>query len=53
MINSILTKKLDYIKVLISRSLTNSHTGHYYIPLIDVSRKYDYMKEEIDNFETS
>ena len=50
---ALLTKtNLDYIKGL-SRSLTDSSIEHSYFNLIDVSRKYDYTKEEINKFEIS
>ena len=42
--------KLDYIKGLISTSLTKSYIGHDCFLVLDVLRKYDDMKEEIDNF---
>ena len=40
--------KLDCIKGLISRCLTDSYIGRNYFLLIDVLRKYDDMKEEIN-----
>ena len=43
---------LDCIKGLISRSLTDSCIERNYYHLIDVLRKYDYMKEEINKLET-
>ena len=43
---------LDCIKGLISRSLTDSYIERNYYHLIDVLRKYDYMKEEINKLET-
>ena len=49
----LLTKtNLDCIKELISRSLTDSYIERNYYHLIDVLRKYDYMKEEINKLET-
>ena len=45
--------KLDCIKDLISSSLTDSYIEHDYLYLIDVLRKYDYMKEEFNKLETS
>ena len=42
--------KLDYIKGLISTSLTKSYIGHDCFLVLDVLRKYDDMKEEIDSF---
>ena len=41
------------IKDLISRSLTDSCIGCDYFLLIDVLRKHDDIKEEINNLETS
>ena len=43
---------LDCTKDVISRSLTDSYIEHKYFNLIDVFRKYDYMKEEINRLET-
>ena len=43
---------LDSIKGLISRSLTNSFIEQDYFNLIDVLRKYNNMKEEINKLET-
>ena len=43
---------LDCIKGLISRSLTDSYIERNYYHLIDVLKKYDYMKEEINKLET-
>ena len=43
---------LDWIKNF-SRSLTDSYIERDCFNLIDVLRKYDYMKEEINKFETS
>ena len=37
---------LDCIEDLVSRSLTDSYIERNYFSLIDVLRKYDYMKEE-------
>ena len=45
--------KLDSIKGLIFRSLTDPYIGRNYLLLTDVLRKYDDMKEEINNIETS
>ena len=44
---------LGCIKGLISRSLTDSYIERNYFLLIDLLRKYDYMKEEINKLETS
>ena len=44
---------LDYIKDLISMSLTDSFIECDYIHLMDVLRKFDYMKEKINKLETS
>ena len=44
---------LDWIKILISSSLTDSYIECNYFQLIDVLRKYDYMKEEINKLENS
>ena len=44
--------KLDSIKSLIFRPLTDSHIGPNYLLLTDVLRKYDDMKEEINNIAT-
>ena len=44
---------LDSIKDLISSSLTNSYIECDYFHLIDVLRKYDYMKEEINKLANS
>ena len=41
----ILCAVLHYIKGLIFRSLTDSYIGHNYFLLINVWRKYDYMKK--------
>ena len=43
---------LDCIKDLISRFVTHSYFDCNYFNLIDVLRKYDYMKEEINKRET-
>ena len=45
--------KLDSIKGLSFRSLTDSYIGRNYLLLTDVLRKYDNMKEDIKNIETS
>ena len=45
--------KLDSIKGLSFRSLTDSYIGRNYLLLTDVLRKYDNMKEDIKNTETS
>ena len=45
--------KLDSIKGLIFRSLTDSYIGRNYLLLTDVLRKYDNMNEDIKNIETS
>ena len=42
---------LDSIKDLISRFVTHSYFDCNYFNLIDVLRKYDYMKEEINKRE--
>ena len=44
---------LDRIKDLISSSLIDSYIERDYFHLIDVLRKYGYMKEEINKLETS
>ena len=44
---------LDCIKDLISMSLTDSIIECDYFHLIDVLRKFDYMKEKINKLETS
>ena len=44
---------LDCIKDLISMSLTDSIIECDYFRLIDVLRKFDYMKEKINKLETS
>ena len=51
--NFILCAVLDYIKGLTFRSLTDSYIGHNYFLLINLSRKYDYMKKKINTLETS
>ena len=43
---------LDCIKDL-CRSLTESHIGPDYFNVIDLLRKYGYMKKEINKLETS
>ena len=43
---------LDCIKGLISRFLTDSYIERDYFNLIDMLRKHDYMKEEINKLET-
>ena len=45
--------KLDSIKGLSFRSLTDSYIGRNYLLLTDVIRKYDNMKEDMKNIETS
>ena len=50
---SLAKTKLDCIKCSISRYLTDSHIGRDYFLLIDVLRKYDDMKEEINKLENS
>ena len=44
---------LDYITGIISGSLTDSYIERDYFDLIDVLRKFDYMKEEINKRESS
>ena len=44
---------LDSIKVLISWSLNDWYTGPNYFPLTNILRKYDDMKEDTNEIETS
>ena len=44
---------LDCIEDLISRSVTDPYIERDYFHLLDVLRKYGYMKEEINKLETS
>ena len=44
---------LDCIQDLVSISLTDSYIERDYFDLIDVLRKCDYMKEDINTIETS
>ena len=45
--------KLETIVVLISKSLINSYISHEEFILVNLFRKYNKIKEEIKNLETS
>ena len=51
-IASLAKTNLGCIKNLISSSLTDSYIERDYFQLVDVLRKFDYMKKEIKKLET-